>query len=136
MIPFSPPYELYRRPRLLNPFHALGLFKAHTQTNQQELACLKRYAQGHNVALEIGTYMGVSATTIAQSLDPNGKLYCVDPWESRNGKENPSQTICNRELTKNDLLTRIVFLQGFSHEMEKLMPPEFDFIFIDGDHSY
>jgi predicted O-methyltransferase YrrM len=127
---------LFRRPRLLRPMHALRLSKAHSQTNALELATLERYARGHTVALEIGTYMGVSAAIISRALSSDGKLYCVDPWEIHHGKENPCWTICKRELQRNGVPERVVFLQGLSHEMENEMPQNFDFIFVDGDHTY
>ena len=133
---FQPPSELYRRPRLLNPLHALGLIKAFSQTNEMELACLARYAKGHEVALEIGTFMGVSARVISKELATGGKLYCVDPWEIHHGKENPCWTICKRELRRHGVLSRVSFLHGVSYEVEDAMPDNFDFIFIDGDHSY
>lgn len=133
---FEPPSALYRRPRLLNPLHALRVFKAHSQTNALELACLARHAQGHHLALEIGSYMGVSARVITTALAANAKLYCVDPWEIHHGKENPCWTICKRELRRHSVLDRVVFLQGFSYEMESAMPEGFDFIFVDGDHTY
>jgi predicted O-methyltransferase YrrM len=127
---------LYRRPRLLKPLHALRLSKAHTQTNAEELETLERYASGHRVALEIGTYMGVSASIISRALIPDGQLYCVDPWEIHHGRENPCWTICKRELQRNGNASRVTFLQGLSHEMESVMPASFDFIFVDGDHAY
>lgn len=133
---FEPTYNLYRRPRLLNPLHALGLFKPHSQTNEDELACLGRYAEQRRVAVEFGTYMGVSASVIARALAADGKLYCVDPWELHHGKENPSLTICRRVLKRSGNFSRIVFLQGYSHEMESRLPADIDFMFVDGDHSY
>jgi predicted O-methyltransferase YrrM len=136
VIPFEPSSALYRRPTLLNWLHALRLAKAHTQTNGQELECLRQYSHGQKIALEIGTHMGVSARFIAEGLDPEGRLFCVDPWEPRRGRENPCWTICRRELQRNEVISRVVFVQGFSHEIENILPPEFDFIFVDGDHSY
>lgn len=133
---FEPPPALYTRPRLLNPLHALGLLKPFSQTNAMELDCLARYAEGCKLALEIGTFMGVSARVITQALAADARLYCVDPWEIHHGKENPCWTICKRELRRHGLLSRVVFLQGLSHEMESIMPARFDFIFVDGDHSY
>jgi predicted O-methyltransferase YrrM len=121
---------------MLNWLHAVGLAKAHTQTNSQELECLRRYSQGHKTALEIGTHMGVSARFIAEGLDPTGQLFCVDPWEPRRGRENPCWTICRRELQRNGVISRVLFVQGLSHEVENILPAKFDFIFIDGDHSY
>ena len=120
----------------MNPLHALGLIKAFSQTNEIELACLARYASGREMALEIGTFMGVSARVISKKLAAGGRLYCVDPWQIHHGKENPCWTICKRELKRHGLLSRVTFLHGFSYEVEELMPGSFDFIFIDGDHSY
>lgn len=80
--------------------------------------------------------MGTSAAVIANALNSRGKLYCVDPWEPHNGRENPCWTICRRELKRDDLLSSVIFLQGKSIDMEAVMPAEFDFIFVDGDHTY
>jgi predicted O-methyltransferase YrrM len=136
MSPIKPPMRLYTRPRLLNPLHAVGMFRPHTQTNQRELACLARHASERRAALEIGSYMGVSACVIAAALNREGKLVCVDPWEPRKGRENPCWTICKRELRRRGVLSRVAFLQGYSHEVEIAMPADLDFIFVDGDHSY
>jgi predicted O-methyltransferase YrrM len=130
------PSALICRPRLINPLHAIGLLDAHSQTNPDELACLGRYADGRRIALEIGTYMGVSAAVIAKALSAKGRLFCADPWELRLGKENPCMTICRRELTRKGVLDRVIFLQGYSHEVETSMPEQLDFVFVDGDHSY
>lgn len=129
-------FVLYRRPRLLNPLHALGLANAHSQMIGEELCCLGRYAKGHKVAIEIGSYMGVSATEIARALSTGGRLFCVDPWEERKGKENPCWKICRRELHRNGVSLRVIFLRGRSKDMERAMPENCDFMFIDGDHSY
>jgi predicted O-methyltransferase YrrM len=133
---FKPPDPLFRRPRLLNPLHALNLVRAHSQTNPEELACLANYAKGRKLALEIGTHMGVSGATIAKALDPDGKLFCVDPWEPVNGKENPCLSICKRELQRQAVTSRVLLVQGLSHEVEESLPAAFDFIFVDGDHTY
>lgn len=136
MIPIQPPSTLYRRPTVLNWLHALGLFKAHTQTNDKELSCLASYSKDRKIALEIGSYMGVSAGVIAKTLAPEGRLFCVDPWPRHRGKEDPSWTICRREIRRKCVESRVVFLHGTSWEMQNEMPPQLDFIFVDGDHSY
>jgi predicted O-methyltransferase YrrM len=135
-IPINPPSALYRRPTLLNWFHFFGLAKAHTQTNSQELACLYLHSHGHKIAVEIGTYEGVSACVIAKGLLPDGQLYCVDPWPPHRRKENPSWTICRRELRRQGVLSRVVFVQRRSQDAEAHLPQQYDFIFVDADHSY
>jgi predicted O-methyltransferase YrrM len=109
---------------------------AHSQTNPEELACLAKHASGRKLALEIGTHMGVSGVRIAKALGPGGKLFCVDPWELRSGKENPCFSICKREMHRNNVASTVVLVQGLSHEVEHSLPASFDFIFVDGDHTY
>src|SRR6267142_281181 len=133
---FNPPSSLYRRPRLLNPLHALGLVGAHSQTNDEELSSLAAHAKGRKVALEIGTHMGVSAAVIAKALGTAGQLFCVDPWEPVQGKENPCFSICKREFRRQGVVASVVVVQGLSHEVEESLPKSFDFVFLDGDHSY
>jgi predicted O-methyltransferase YrrM len=128
--------ELLRRPRLANPLHAMGLFEVYTQTTPEELACLERHARGRAAALEIGTYMGASACRIARVLAPQARLYCVDPWERRNGKEDPCLSITRRELRRMGIAGRVQLLRGRSGDVEGSLPSAFDFIFVDGDHSY
>jgi predicted O-methyltransferase YrrM len=132
----DPPYALFRRPRLLNPLHALRLVNAHSQTNDQELARLADYAKGRKLALEIGTHMGVSAAIIAKALATGGKLFCVDPWDPVNGKENPCLSICKRELERQGVSSNVVLVHGMSYDVEQSLPATFDFIFVDGDHTY
>ena len=130
-----PPEWLYTRPTVLNWLHIGGIFVPHTQTHDVELACLARHAKGRRLALEIGTYMGVSACAIAASMAPDGRLFCVDPWVPRRGRENPCLTICRRELTRKGLLDRVEFVRAESRRANEILPGAFDFAFIDGDHS-
>lgn len=130
-----PPDWLYARPTALNWLHRCGIFAPHTQTHDAELACIARHAKGHTLALEIGTYMGASACVIAASLAPGGRLFCVDPWVPRRGRENPCLSICRRELTRKGLLDLVEFVRAESRRAEEILPRAFDFAFIDGDHS-
>lgn len=130
-----PPKWLYARPTVLNLLHQCGILAPHTQTHDAELACIARHAKGHRLALEIGTYMGASACVIAASLALGGRLYCIDPWEPRRGRENPCLSICRRELRKRGLLERVEFVRAESRRAEERLPGGFDFAFIDGDHS-
>ena len=127
---------LLRNDRFLNLFHAFGLAEATSQSTEAELDCLSRHASARGDALEIGTRQGVSAVRILSRLQSNAKLYCVDPWLDRNGKRNWSYDICMRHFRRNGVADRVVLLRGFSQDMESRMPASFDFIFVDGDHSY
>jgi predicted O-methyltransferase YrrM len=127
---------LQSRPRVLNLLHAMGMASPATQTIGIELNCLARHARGRRVALEIGTFQGVSARVIAQALDPAGKLYCVDPWDPVGQRENEVFTIAKRHFRRSGLQERFVLLQGTSATMAGRLPESMDFAFIDGDHSY
>ena len=127
---------LLRKDTYLNWFHAFGLAYATSQTKPEELNCLARSATGRGDALEIGTRQGVSAVRIAQVLRPHARLYCVDPWAPRKGRPNSSYDICMRHFRRSGVLERITVLRGMSAEVEAQMPDSFDFVFVDGDHSY
>ncbi len=134
----NPPAWLYRRPRLLNLLHMTGLANPHSQMNAIEKSSLRKYAAGRKLALEIGTYMGVTASIIAEAMDADGKLYCVDPFEKKNGTENPGYLMALRALKRRGALQKTNFLKGYSTdpEIKAKIPANLDFILVDGDHSY
>jgi predicted O-methyltransferase YrrM len=129
---------LSRRTRLLNIFHFLRMAEGHSQMIPPEKEALEKYARGKTRALEIGTYMGVSANIIAKALDPGGMLYCVDPFLDRKGWRNPGLAIAERDLKRNRLTQKVTILKGYSTDpaIQNQIPQELNFIFIDGDHSY
>jgi len=123
--------------RLLNVLHWLRLSDAHSQMIDSEKESLKKYAFEKKNALEIGTYMGVTAVIIARSIDKNGRLYCVDPFLDRFGK-NPGLSIAERGLRRAGVEQKVVFLKGFSSDkiIISQIPDDLDFVLVDGDHSY
>lgn len=132
------PSWLYRRPRVLNIFHALGLSQPHSQMTPEEMRCLSKHAIDKKLALEVGTYMGVSAAIIAKSMIEKGRLFCVDPFEEKNSQKNPGFLMAVRQLKKNKVFNKVTFLLGYSNDevIISQIPKNLDFIFIDGDHSY
>lgn len=138
MIRNTPPNWLYRRPRILNILHFINLATPHSQMNLLEKECLEKHATGKHSALEIGTYMGVTASIIACALAKNGVLFCVDPFELRNNRQNPGLLMTIRGLKRAHVFNKVKFLFGFSNEQTIIeqIPPQLDFILVDGDHSY
>ena len=134
----NPPAWLYRRTRILNLLHSLNLASPHSQMNDEEKVCLKKYAKNKKLALEIGTYMGVTASIIATSLGQDGVLYCVDPFESKNNKQNPGYRMAVRQLKRENTFHKAKFLLGYSNDQKIIsqIPGQLDFILVDGDHSY
>lgn len=129
---------LYKRTRLLNILHSIYLADAHSQMVEGEKQVLAKHAKDRTKALEIGTYMGVSANIIAKALGSNGKLFCVDPFLPKRNGVNAGKSIAVRDLKRNGLLHKVAFLEGFSttKNIIESIPLDLDFIFIDGDHSY
>jgi caffeoyl-CoA O-methyltransferase len=125
--------SLARRPRLYNSLHAVRLAPALTQVTPDERQCLIEHATGKLRALEIGTFMGVSACSIARALAPGGRLTCVDPWPA-NGGDDPCLSIALREFGRHGVTDRIQLVRGTSDAVEDRLK-DYDFIFVDGDHS-
>jgi predicted O-methyltransferase YrrM len=126
----------FRRPRILNQLHRFGLVNATSQTNEGELSTLALYAHGCRQAVEIGTYQGVSAIRIAETLAPNGVLLCIDPWPKMNLAHNPNRLIFERNLRRSTVRNRIRVVNALSSEVVDQIPHDLDFVFIDGDHSW
>ena len=127
--------HLIRRPRILNLLHWLRLVGPTSQTNERELAALGKYAAGAHIALEIGSFQGVSSAIIAASIDRGGTLYCVDPWLEVDQKKDPCLAIFERHIRRRGLRDRIEIVRKLSANAANDVPPQVDFIFIDGDHS-
>ena len=129
-------HVLFRRPRILNVLHKLRLVNATSQTNDEELQALARYAKGARIALEIGSYQGVSAAVIARNLASDGRLVCVDPWPTNGKRDNPEFKIFARHLERTKTKHKIHVIRDFSTNALEQLPPKVDFAFIDGDHSW
>lgn len=123
------------RPRVLNMLHRFGLVEAISQTNEAELSALSKYARGFRLALEIGSFQGVSAAKIARNMSADGILYCVDPWPERNSRGNPCLDIFRRHVRRAGIAHKLRVMQDVSGNILHKLPPKLDFIFVDGDHS-
>ncbi len=107
--------------------------------------------------LEIGSYAGASAVTIASSIkkynNGNGKIICIDPWcfsPAVNLQKNTffdTNDIDIASYTYEDMFHHnikaskcddlIQPIKGFSGDILPILKENyFDLIYIDGDHSY
>jgi predicted O-methyltransferase YrrM len=136
-VPAKTPSAIFRRrPRLQNLLHAVRLATPDSQTAQVELEALKAHASRARIAIEIGTYQGVSAAIIAKALQPGGVLHCVDSWPEHFGRPNPCRLIAMRHFQRTNVTTQIKIHHGNSSQMQASLPQRCDFAFIDGDHSW
>lgn len=121
-----------RRPRIYNLLHLFGLVEPISQTNPEERACLCKHISTSMNAVEVGTYMAVTAAEMANSLPTGGRLYCIDPYPDGEAIHN----IAKRHLYRQKVSDRIVMLSCNSEQAVASLPQQIDFIFVDGDHSY
>jgi predicted O-methyltransferase YrrM len=107
--------------------------------------------------LEVGSMVGESAIVWHQGLrahnDARGRITCVDPWVSYEGKAGVGQQLDNdqdRRLASGEAFAEfqdniaragaadsIDIRRGFSDDILPTLAREsFDIVYIDGDHSY
>ena len=89
-------------------------------------------------AIEIGSYLGLSAIKLASLLPKTTKLFCVDPWQYRGTTASHISDIYHQFLSnihhaKFD--EQIIPFRMYSNEAVKHLNMLFDLIYIDGDHS-
>lgn len=109
-----------------------GLAAARTQTSRAERACLCRHVSHAQNAVEIGTFMGVTAAELAKALRQDAVLFCVDPYFDGQSV----RAIAVRHLARLGLLGKVRMIQSTAKDALLSLPPQVDFIFVDGDHSY
>lgn len=125
--------RITQRPRLYNRLHALGLVNAYSQTHPEERACLCRHIARAKAAVEIGTFMGLTAAEMAHALPSDATLYCVDPYP---GGGEPLQQIAQRQITRAGVSSKVRMVRADSAGAVASLPAQVDFFFVDGDHSY
>ena len=116
--------------------YLLGIDPAQTQTTAAERAAIARHAAGKRLGLEIGVFEGVTTGVIASALAPEGTLYGIDPFLGGRIGICWGKPIARREAYRYKPKCQIVFVEDFSHEASARVAGSFDFVFIDGDHSW
>ena len=101
-------------------------------TTPDEAALLTMLARlvGARSALEIGTFTGYGAISIARGLVDGGRLTCLEVSEEY-------AAIASRNLESAGLLDRVDIVIGPADEALRAMPeePTFDYVFIDADKT-
>lgn len=114
-----------------------------------ELDFLRSNAKGKLRILEIGSWLGRSSQGIVEGMNsPDSVLTCLDTWRGSDNEsghdiaktaEDPIyKSFCSNH-SENIALGRVRVLRMDSHEGLRFLfnaGERFDFIFIDGNHSY
>jgi len=116
------------------------------QQTGTDLQFLQKYASGCKIAVELGTFQGGSAQTIAPLVE---KLYTVDVFESTEtirddlmkdyyGNMKVDKEDCLYEKVKERLsqFNNVVVLKSLTYEAVSLVPEQVDYLLIDADHTY
>ena len=134
----QPPFDQVK----LLPLDMHGWF---TPANQLKLKEFVEKLQP-KIAVEIGTWLGVSAIYTAKLLPKNSKLYCIDPWEPyvemAGVKEceirfNTAYEQFLSNCIHNNVADKIIPLKMRSQEAVKLLATvnNIDLIYVDGSHQ-
>lgn len=95
--------------------------------------------------VEIGVAFGSNSFNLLNNFN-NLNLYSVDPYIKYSNEDKMSDLVENEKgdqfyefvsnRLKNKFGNRSIFIRGTSEEIAKLADNFFDFIYIDGDHTY
>lgn len=106
-----------------------------------ERRALYELARGKKRILEIGSYLGASATCFAAAAKKHEgvKIFCIDTWNNDAMTEGKKDTFQQFSDNTKPFKDYIVPVRGFSTEVVDKISQQTDYLdllFIDGDHSY
>jgi predicted O-methyltransferase YrrM len=126
------------RPALHYVLYRLRLAGAETQTTEAESDCIAHHARNRATAAEIGVWHGVTTCRIARALEPGGVLFAIDSYAPGRLGFSFQERIARRQTRH--LSNRIRFVSATSAtasvQLGETLGSTFDFVFLDGDHSY
>lgn len=116
---------------------AFGLASAETQTTEAERDCLASYASGRKRLAEIGVWHGVTTRRLRNAMAPDATLFAIDPYPPGRLGFSMQRIIAGGEVL--GVSKGIVYLireTGADAARKLAGSAPFDFVFLDGDHSY
>lgn len=116
-----------------------GWARSETQTTEAERNCLACHAAGKKMLAEIGVYHGVTTCRLRSVMSPQGVLVAVDPYVKQRLGFSAQRIVARREVSRIGVGTiRWMRTTGScaARELAASSSPHFDFVFIDGDHSW
>ncbi len=116
--------------------------------NIEELQTLEKWAKEipqQGIIVEIGSFMGRTSWTLAQSCHPTVQVYCVDPWPLYRISDTMKQVMddyrepynyCFETFQHNtNECHNLSPLRGKSHEVPWPSDKKIDLVFIDARHQ-
>src|SRR2546429_3569395 len=115
--------------------YRLGVDQPMTQTTPNEQEAIVRHAAGKKRLVEIGVFEGFNTRRLADAMSPAGELFAIDPFAAGRIGICWGKWIARAEVASVQNHKRVRFVEQFSYDAAKSLQGNFDFIFIDGDHS-
>src|SRR5215470_8112175 len=115
----------------------IGLRGPETQTTPRERDRLAHFANGRKRLAEIGVWHGVTTCRLRRAMAADGTLFAIDPYPKGRLGFSTQRVIARKEISEvsNGSVTW-VRKTGAEAARELGGCEPFDFVFIDGDHTY
>jgi predicted O-methyltransferase YrrM len=98
---------------------------------------LQRHVADKRRAVEIGVYEGMTTRALGDAMVvPGAELYAIDPFEAGRLGINWNQLVAHREVRSISSKAKVIFIRRRSYEAAMILSGVFDFVFLDGDHSF
>src|SRR5205807_2205537 len=115
----------------------LGLAHAETQTTEVERDCLVHHASGRKRLAEIGVWHGVTTSRLRKTMAPEATLFAIDPYPAGRLGFSMPMVIAHREVRRvSNGSVKWVRKTGVEISGSLAASEIFDFVFIDGEHTY
>jgi len=117
----------------------IGLSDVDTWTRQDEIACLARHAAGRTRLAEIGVWQGATTRRLRRAMASDAMLFAIDPYPPGRLGISYQKIIAHREVARVPNGAVIWIEQtgvGAATDPSVKAAAPFDFVFIDGDHTY
>lgn len=113
----------------------MGTAYPQTQVTPREQELLRQYSQGKSRLVEIGVFEGSTTRLLAEAMASDAELFAVDPFPTGKAGICWGKWIARLEAAKVPASKRIRFVETYSWKAVSMISGEFDFVFLDGDHS-